>query len=203
MTTPLHEERLQAVMAVLRLTGARSVADLGCGDGALMLRLLDDPLIERVAGVEQSPAALTALKAALAARGHAGREGVSIIEGSMLDPRPELAGYDAVVMVETIEHLPPGQLSQWESAVFDVIAPSVVVITTPNAEYNPVLGVPPHRFRHREHMFEWDRPRFRKWVESVAVRRGQRWLVRDIAGVREGLGGASQMAVFLRPDLVI
>ena len=110
MTTPLHEERLQAVMDVLHLTGARSVADLGCGDGALLLRLLDNPAIERIAGVEQSVAALTALKGALALREEATRDRVTIIDGAMLDPQPVLAGYDAVVMVETIEHLPPDQL---------------------------------------------------------------------------------------------
>ncbi|WP_429911442.1 methyltransferase [Glycocaulis sp.] len=203
MSTVLHEERLQAVLDVLHLAGARSVADLGCGDGALILRLLDDPGFVRVAGVEQSVTALAALRAALARRdGDAGSR-VTLIEGSMLDPRPELAGYDAVTMVETIEHLPPDQLSRLERAVFDVIAPKVTIITTPNAQYNALLGVPAHRLRHPEHMFEWGRDRFRQWAEGVAARNRRRWLVRDIAGVREGVGGASQMAVFLDPDLVI
>ncbi|MFC4724449.1 methyltransferase domain-containing protein [Glycocaulis abyssi] len=174
MSTVLHEERLQAVLDVLHLTGARSVADLGCGDGALILRLLDDPGFVRVAGVEQSVTALGVLRAALARRdGDAGSR-VTLIEGSMLDPRPELAGYDAVTMVETIEHLPPDQLSRLERAVFDVIAPKVTIITTPNAEYNALLGVPAHRFRHPEHMFEWDRARFRGWAEGVAARHGRR-----------------------------
>ena len=87
--------------------------------------------------------------------------------------------------------------------MFGVIGPKAVVITTPNAEYNGLLGVPPHRFRHPEHLFEWDRVRFRRWAEGVAARNRRRWLVRDIAGVREGVGGSSQMAIFLRPDLVI
>ncbi|KPP83269.1 MAG: hypothetical protein HLUCCA04_04095 [Oceanicaulis sp. HLUCCA04] len=203
MSTALHEERLQAVMDVLRITGARSVADLGCGDGALLLRLIDDPAFVRLVGVEQSVTALGALRAALAVLDEAIRDRVTLVEGSMLDPHRQLAGFDAVVMVETIEHLPPDQLSRWERAVFDVIAPKTVIITTPNAGYNPLLGVPAHRFRHPGHKFEWDRPRFRQWAEGVAGRHRRRWLVRDIAGVREDIGGASQMAVFLDPDLVI
>ncbi|WP_439634193.1 methyltransferase [Glycocaulis sp.] len=203
MSTALHEERLQAVMDVLRLTSARSVADLGCGDGALLLRLAKDPAFVRLAGIEQSVTALGALRAALAVLDENIRNRVTLIEGSMLEPRPELAGVDAVVMVETIEHLPPDQLSRWEKAVFDIIAPKLVVITTPNAEYNPLLGVPVHRFRHPEHTFEWDRARFRAWAEGVAARHNRRWLVRDIAGVRDGVGGASQMAIFFDPDLVI
>ena len=168
MSTALHEERLQAVMDVLRITGARSVADLGCGDGALLLRLIDDPAFVRLVGVEQSVTALGALRAALAVLDEAIRDRVTLVEGSMLDPHRQLAGFDAVVMVETIEHLPPDQLSRWERAVFDVIAPKTVIITTPNAGYNPLLGVPAHRFRHPGHKFEWDRPRFRQWAEGVA-----------------------------------
>lgn len=203
MSTPLHEERLQAVMDALRLAGARSVVDMGCGDGALLLRLVKDTTFVRLAGVEQSVMALGALRAALAVLDVDVRDRVTLVEGSMLEPRRELAGMDAVTMVETIEHLPPDQLSRWEQAVFSVIRPKAVIITTPNAEYNAVLGVPAHRFRHPEHMFEWDRPRFRQWAEGVAARHRRRWLVRDIAGVREDVGGASQMAIFLDPDLVI
>jgi SAM-dependent methyltransferase len=203
MNTALHEERLQAVVDVLRLTRVRSVVDLGCGDGALLLRLLDDPDFERLAGVEQSVTALGALRATLALRERPVRLRVTLHEGSMLDARPELAGYDAVTMVETIEHLPPDQLSRWEHAVFTTIRPKATIITTPNSEYNPVLGVPAHRFRHPDHTFEWDRERFRQWVAGVAARHGQRWIVRDIAGVRADIGGASQMGVFLHPDLVI
>lgn len=203
MSTALHQERLQAVIDVLALTGARSVADLGCGDGALILRLVEDPAFMRIAGLEQAPAPLAALKAKLDTLDAGSRARVEVLEGSMLDPPRALAGVDAVTMVETLEHLPPGQLSRLERGIFRIIRPRCVIITTPNAEYNPVLGVPVHRFRHPEHLFEWDRARFRDWAEGVARRQRWRWLVRDIAGVREDVGGASQMAVFLHPDLVI
>ena len=44
-------------------------------------------------------------------------------------------------MVETIEHIPPGQLSRVEQAVFGTLAPATLIVTTPNVEYNPLYGL--------------------------------------------------------------
>src|SRR5438309_8972389 len=42
----LHEQRLGAVMAALRGSGARRVLDLGCGEGRLLRELLKDGRFE-------------------------------------------------------------------------------------------------------------------------------------------------------------
>lgn len=52
MTTWLHEQRLAAVREVVRECGARSILDLGCGDGDLLVRLLAEPQVERIIGVD-------------------------------------------------------------------------------------------------------------------------------------------------------
>jgi len=71
-----------------------------------------------------------------------------------------------------------------------------VFITTPNNEFNPLLGVPAHRFRHPGHRFEWDRRAFRRWADGVAARYRYLCACQDIAGQHPDLGGASQMARF-------
>ena len=76
--------------------------------------------------------------------------------------------------------------------------PQHVIVTTPNADYNPVLGVPAHRFRHPDHHFEWSRDRFGQWADGVAARGGYTVTRRDVAGAHPALGGASQMALFTR-----
>jgi hypothetical protein len=100
------------------------------------------------------------------------------------------------VLVETIEHLDAERLGAFENSVLGRLRPDAVVVTTPNAEYNALLGVPAHRFRHPDHRFEWDRARFRGWADGVARRQGYRVGCTDIAGRHPRLGGASQMAVF-------
>ncbi len=195
MSDWLHQQRLEAVHAVVRACGARSVLDLGCGEGHLLVRLVAEPHIERIVGLDLSTAVLDRLRARLAASG-AGAARVEIRLGCMTEAMPGLGGFDCAVLVETIEHVEPDRLSLVETAVFAVSRPETVVVTTPNAEFNPLLGVPTHRFRHPDHRFEWGRARFRRWASGVAARNGYRVECQDIAGRHSVLGGASQMAVF-------
>ncbi len=194
MTTWLHEERLAAVLRAIRDSGAASVLDLGCGAGDLLVRLLDLPEITRLTGVEVSAEALDRLRARLAGLGGDAR--VTVLHGSILRPEPALSGHDCAVLVEVIEHLPPGELTALERALFVTLRPATVIVTTPNSEFNPLLGVPSHRFRHPGHRFEWDRARFRQWAEGVGGRQGYAVALQPIGGHHPDLGGASQMAVF-------
>ena len=51
---PLAEQRRGAVLAAVRACGARTVGDLGCGEGALVADLLAEPAIEKVVAVDVS-----------------------------------------------------------------------------------------------------------------------------------------------------
>lgn len=194
MTTWWHEERLAGVLSVLRAAGVRRVLDLGCGGGDFLTLLLAEPGIKAVAGLDPDRAALEAARVRLTGAG----DRLRLIEGSVLAP-PPLPGFEAAVLIEVIEHLDPGGLSQLERAIFRDLAPEMVVLTTPNAEFNPLLGVPAHRFRHPDHRFEWGRAKFRDWSRGVAARTGYAVALHDLAGAHPDLGGASQMAVFTRP----
>lgn len=196
MTTWLHEERLNAVRAIIRDRRARRILDLGCGDGDLLLPLALDPGIERIVGVDTDPAALSRLQRRLEEAASENRPEIRLVHGSMTEGGAALAGFDCAILLETIEHIDPGRLSVLERNIFVAMRPATVIITTPNAEYNPLLGVPPHRFRHPGHRFEWDRAKFLKWAEGVAERQRYAMVCRDIAGHHPTLGGASQMAVF-------
>ena len=199
VTTDLHEARFAAVLDVVLASGARTVLDLGCGDGALLLRLAELPGIERLVGIDQSPTALAALRRKLEAVPAPVAAKVSLREGSYARPDPRLRGFDAAIMVETIEHIDPERLSAVEHAVFAALAPALVVVTTPNADFNPLLGVPDHRMRHPDHRFEWGRARFGAWANGVARRHGYRAALHDLGGSHPVLGGPSQMAVLRRP----
>ncbi|MDO8840340.1 MAG: methyltransferase domain-containing protein [Parvibaculum sp.] len=196
MTTWLHEQRLQAARAAVRESGATSVLDLGCGDGDLLIRLAAEPGIARIVGIDLCGDALGRLRARLDALAPKAVAEVDLVQGSMTDARASLAGFDCAVLIETIEHIEPDRLSVLERALFVVMRPATVIITTPNAEFNSLLGVPSHRFRHPGHRFEWDRAKFQRWAGGVAARNSYAVACRDIGDRHPALGGASQMAVF-------
>jgi 3' terminal RNA ribose 2'-O-methyltransferase Hen1 len=201
MMLELQEARIDAVRRVVRERGARSVLDLGCGDGDFLIRLVGEPQVERIVGVDLCRDALERLRVRLdsVAKGRTGPR-VDLIYGSMIENGASLRGFDCAVLLETIEHIDPGRLSLVEREVFVVMRPATVVITTPNAELNPLLGVPSHRFRHPDHRFEWGRAKFRAWAEGIARRHHYDLVCSDIAGQHPVYGGASQMAVFEEAD---
>lgn len=194
MTTWWHQERLRAVLAEVRRSGAARILDLGCGSGDLIVPLLAEPKVTHITGLEIDRARLEALRARLPA----GESRVQLVHGSMITPAPALAGFDAATLVEVIEHLPPPDLPALERTVFGVFRPRTVIVTTPNAEFNFLLGVPARRFRHPGHHFEWNRAQFAAWAKGTGARAGYGVALRTIGGAHPDLGGASQMAVFTR-----
>ena len=200
MTSWLHEERLRAVHDVVRECKAARLIDLGCGDGDLFVRLAAEASFEELVGVDLCQNSLERLRNRLnlvAPR----VQRIELREASMIDPPSDLGGYDCAILVETIEHIDPHRLSQLERALFRTMRPGIVVITTPNAEFNRLLGVPSRRMRHPDHRFEWDRARFRRWCQRVAGVAGYSVRFKDVAGRHPELGGASQMAVFDRTEI--
>jgi small RNA 2'-O-methyltransferase len=202
MATWLHKQRLSAVREALLRRGAQTVLDLGCGDGPLLTSLAEEPAIRRIVGVEVSEEAVQRLRTKVQAMPEAGRHKVNVLLGDITERQVTLGAFDAVILVETIEHLNPDRLSRLERKVFADCLPATVVITTPNRDFNGMLGVPGHRLRHRGHLFEWGRARFRAWATGVAQRNGYRVAFGDVAGAHADYGGATQMAVFERLPVV-
>jgi len=141
--TSLHEERLDFVLRTLKSTGARRVLDLGCGSGSLLYRMLADPQFESITGLEDSGVSLQQARAVLAEYLCEETPRIRLVRGSYAESNPTLTGYDAVAMVETIEHVRPEQLSRVERAVFGEYRPGYLFMTTPNREYNPLFDLAP------------------------------------------------------------
>ena len=196
--TSLHEERLDRACQVLRATGARTVLDLGCGSGSLLLRLVAEEQFTKVTGLEQSGASLALARTILAAQPEGEAERLTLINGSYQKPDPRLTGFDAAAMVETIEHVHPHALSTVEQTVFGRYRPVHLFMTTPNAEYNPLLDLPPGAFREDDHKFEWSRGKFRQWARGVADRNGYAVRFGGIGEDHPDAGTPTQTALFTR-----
>jgi len=197
----LHEQRLAAVMTVIRESGAASVLDLGCGEGRLLRMLLDERSIARITGMDVSHRALERARERLRLDRlpEAQRERVTLMHGSLMYQDKRLAGYDAAAVVEVIEHLDPPRLAAFERVVFEAARPGTVALTTPNREYNRLFErLPAGALRHRDHRFEWTRAEFHAWATGVAARFGYTARVQPIGPEDPDAGAPTQLAVFTR-----
>ena len=197
----LHDVRLDAVRDVLVAAGARSVLDLGCGEGRLIRRLMRERGIDKITGVDPSARTLEIAKRRLNLddASEALRERVQLMLGSLTYADRRWSGYDAAALVEVIEHVDPPRLSALELSLFGAAQPKLVIVTTPNREYNMLFEkMAAGELRHGDHRFEWTRAEFLDWARGVAERNGYTPEIQPLGPEDETAGAPSQMAVFRR-----
>src|SRR5205823_4886807 len=143
----------------------------GCGEGALVGELLKDPMVGELIATDVSVRSLIAAKRRL----HYDdlpdrqRDRLKFMQSSVTYADERLAGLDAVVLMEVVEHVDPPRLPALANSVFRAARPAAAVITTPNSEYNVRFpSLPAGGFRHPDHRFEWTRAEFRSWAMNVA-----------------------------------
>jgi len=194
----LKELRLQAVHDAIRGSGARTVLDLGCGQGWLMERLAADTEIEYVLGVDCDDEVLAGASGRMPPP-HRNRIG---FEHTLFTWRcPAFTGYDAAVALEVIEHLEPAQLDAFADVLFDFARPPIAVLTTPNVEYNQLFGLENGEYRLAEHKFEWTRSEFEAWSRDVAERYGYVFEVTPVGPEHLVRGAPTQLARFRLADV--
>ena len=197
----LNDARLAAVCAELAASGARSVIDLGCGEGRLLSRLVRDKQIAKLVGVDVSPRSLEIARERLRIDelpDHQ-RERIALFQGSLTYRDARFAGFDAACAIEVIEHIEPSRLGAFERVVFEFARPATLIVTTPNAEYNAKLeSLPAGNLRHRDHRFEWTRAEFESWARGAAKRCGYAVRFAPVGEVDAALGPPTQMGVFTR-----
>lgn len=198
---PLAEERRGAVLAAVRAAGARTVGDLGCGEGTLLRDLLADRAIERIVAADVSAGALQAAERRLRLETLPERQRarLQIFQSALTYRDDRLAGLDAAILMEVIEHVDPSRLEALGRTVFGYAAPQTVIVTTPNADYNVRFAtLPAGAMRHRDHRFEWTRPEFAAWADEMCGRYG--YLVRylPVGADDPQLGSPTQMGIFTK-----
>ena len=196
----VHDLRLQRVRDELVKTGAKSVADLGCGEGKLLKLLMAEKQFRQLLGMDVSYRGLEIArdKLKLDRLPVHQKDRVRLIQGSLTYRDRRLEDFEAAALVEVIEHLDQPRLSALEKTVFAYARPGVVIITTPNAEYNRLFeNFEEGRMRHNDHRFEWSRLEFRKWGERVAGTHGYDVSFHPVGEEHSEAGALSQMAIFM------
>jgi 3' terminal RNA ribose 2'-O-methyltransferase Hen1 len=197
----LNESRLTTVLTRVKESGAKRVLDLGCGEGKLLQRLINEKQFEHVTGLDVAHRTLQMARDRLKVERmpERQRERLSLLHGSLIYQDDRLKDYDAACVVEVIEHLDLPRLTAFERVLFEFAKPQTVIVTTPNAEYNVKFeGLPAGKFRHKDHRFEWSRAEFEAWAQNIAGRYGYTVRFEPIGTVDDVVGAPTQMGVFTR-----
>lgn len=195
----LHDIRLKLVAEKLKQSGAASVIDLGCGDGKLLRLLLKEKQFTRIAGTDVSYSELEKSQDKLHwnEMPEKQRERLSLFQSSLTYRDKRFSGFDAAAVVEVIEHLDPNRLPALEKSLFTYAKPQIIVLTTPNREYNVRYeNLSAGKVRHSDHRFEWTRSEFEAWAERVARENNYTVAFFPVGEEEENIGAPSQMAVF-------
>ncbi len=197
----LNDQRMAAVVAALKESGAKRVLDLGCGEGTLLRLLLAEKAFEEIVGVDVAYRVLERAQSRLRLDRLPSmqRERIKLLHGSLIYRDKRLDGYDAAAVVEVVEHLDPPRLQAFERVLFEFARPATIVLTTPNAEYNVRWpSLPAGKFRHKDHRFEWTRAEFQGWATAVAERFGYSVRFVPIGPHDPQVGSPTQMGIFTR-----
>lgn len=169
---PLCKQRDDFVFDILTSEKVKSVLDLGCGECRFLRRMIRIPGIEKIVGVEK-------LEYLISSKMYVLRPlnvdylikrlwplDIKLYSGdiTMFDER--LQNYDAALLIEIIEHLQEDELDRLPSTLFGAMQPTLVVITTPNFEFNICFNND-CKLRHWDHKFEWTRNQFEQWCSSI------------------------------------
>jgi 2-polyprenyl-3-methyl-5-hydroxy-6-metoxy-1,4-benzoquinol methylase len=231
-TPSLATQRMDFALRLVEQCEAASVLDLGCGAGALLEAVVEKATcVRKLAGVDISERALQKARKGVKAKwekraaAEGTREGmlasvddVEVLQGSMLELDDRFKGWDLATCIEGVEHLDPAPLAGIGPAVFGRLRPKMLLVSTPNIEYNPLLqaaamgkgtdvqkeGEESPRLRNEDHRFEWTRNEFRTWAKTLASEYGYSVEFSGVGGdgEEEGPGFCTQIAVFKEMQVV-
>ncbi len=201
----LHNQRLDYVVDILKENKVGSIIDLGCGEGKLLRKLIKVSQFTKISGMDVSYSELLKAQERLHWNEMSPRakKGLDLFQGSLMYRDTRIANFDGAAIVEVIEHMDENRLSSFERVVFEYAKPRVVVITTPNQEYNVLYaflkekdGGEKAAMRHKDHRFEWTRDEFEKWANKVASAHGYSVSFSGVGEVHEEHGSPCQVGVF-------
>jgi 3' terminal RNA ribose 2'-O-methyltransferase Hen1 len=191
-TVGINDLRMQRVLEILEQENVNSVIDCGCGEGKLIEKLLGETRIPLIKGFDVG---LESLEAAKRRIDHGSKEArVQLIHGSLVYLDDRLLGSEAIVLMEVIEHIDPSRLETMEKNIFGFVGSPLVVVTTPNFEYNQKFAI--RGFRHPDHRFEWTRSQFSNWCQGIGSRFKYSFDIQFVGAEDQALGSPTQIGVF-------
>eukprot|EP00095_Tigriopus_kingsejongensis_P007341 maker-scaffold589_size129586-snap-gene-0.43 protein:Tk07341 transcript:maker-scaffold589_size129586-snap-gene-0.43-mRNA-1 annotation:"PREDICTED: uncharacterized protein LOC103574275" len=213
----LYVQRYDAVVAVLEdpkwIKALKKIVDFGCSEWQFFVRLKKLEHAREIIGVDVDAELLDYIQRRikpllfdfLHPRSFCPLD-VYLMCGNLANFDARLQHVDAITAIEVIEHLEPDVLERLPENLFGRLQPQLVILTTPNREFNVLFPHFAGPFRHWDHKFEWTRAEFEAWSHDV-IRRYPEYLVTfsgvgypDAVALRDTIGPCSQIATFVRKD---
>ncbi|XP_039110897.1 small RNA 2'-O-methyltransferase isoform X2 [Hyaena hyaena] len=170
---PLYKQRYFFVKDIVNQYKPKKVADLGCGNATLLCMLKFHSCVQELVGVDLLMDRLldwNSDRLSPSVGDHLGPRdldlSIVLYRGSAVEKDSRLLGFDLITCIELIEHLDSEDLAKFPEVVFGYFSPGMVVISTPNSDFNPLF--PASTFRNSDHKFEWNQKQFQHWASNVA-----------------------------------
>jgi 3' terminal RNA ribose 2'-O-methyltransferase Hen1 len=194
----LNQQRMEAVVNVLKANGVQKIVDLGCGEGKLLKLLLKEPTFQSILGMDVTYRSLEIAQERVLDKLPTHQKGrLQLIQGSLNYRDARIAGYDAATVIEVIEHMELDRLKAFERVLFEFAKPRIAIVTTPNIEYNVKFeNLPVGKLRHPDHRFEWTRSEFQNWAQAISDKYQYSVEFGSIGEIDAEVGSPTQMALF-------
>ncbi|CAO3651996.1 unnamed protein product [Cunninghamella blakesleeana] len=183
---PLWKQRRQFILDTLKQHKIQKVIDYGCGEGSILSYLIptsvtDDINFTHLIGLDIDKELLMEETISHCEPWQTDYQQlretpliIDIYHGSVdqKDKRIKDSQCEALICTEVIEHVYPITLKRMIPVCFQYYQPSLLIFTTPNAEYNHFFtqlnyGTEYASFRHDDHKFEWTRLEFESWCNEI------------------------------------
>ncbi|XP_042421447.1 small RNA 2'-O-methyltransferase-like isoform X2 [Zingiber officinale] len=211
----LSKQRVMFAVKHINESSAATLVDFGCGSGSLLDSLLDHATsLEKIVGVDISRKGLTRAAKIIHQKlsqisGMSSIKHAVLYYGSITVPDSHVFGFDIGTCLEVIEHMDEDQASLFGNIALGTFCPRILIVSTPNYEYNPILQrsaaptmeekTTPCKFRNHDHRFEWTREQFEHWAIDLSARHNYHVEFSGVGGLADVEPGfASQIAVFRR-----
>ena len=194
---PLKIQRHEAIEATLAIHGAKTIIDLGCGEGSLIFYLLEQKKYAKIAGTDISAKNIESAKKRIAGRPSRACREDDLFVSSLTYPDKRLRGYDAAVLSEVIEHFEINRMNTVMKNILGAAKPQIFIMTTPNRAYNNQFsGLADGAMRHPDHRYEFTEEEFTNFCRKNASAFGYEVELEPIGEISPEFGAPTLMGVF-------
>jgi 3' terminal RNA ribose 2'-O-methyltransferase Hen1 len=197
----LNDLRYEAIINYIEtLPKKETIVDLGAGEGKLSVKLGFIEGVKEILSVEPAnKARLKALERFDQIKEKHGFVEPKSVPGSLFYYDERLTNKDVMILCEVIEHIDENRLDKVFETIFKDYRPEVLIVTTPNQEYNVVYDMD-EKMRHHDHRFEWTREELRQKMEAWSKHFPYQMSYQGIGEEDQLYGHPTQMVILRREE---